>query len=236
MNNEQRDRHTTEIMALADRLIKAGDSQMSYHKMVEFIGILMRERHYDLLVAGDLVECGVWRGASAALLGKAFEGLHRAIHLYDTFAGMPAPTQKDFTQGDQSVPGRVAGDGGSFGAGSLADTSVERVWQLLKGVAGVGLQHEDIFLHKGLISGPESFSNAPEQIAILHIDLDFYEPYKVTLDTLYPRVSPGGLIIFDDYGHFIGAKRAVDEFCQRTGEEIYSPDGTSRRCIRRSKS
>jgi O-methyltransferase len=54
-------------------------------------------------------------------------------------------------------------------------------------------------------------------IAILHVDGDWYESVMATLEHLYDRVSPGGIIQFDDYGHWAGARRAVDEFMKARG-------------------
>lgn len=204
----------------------AADSQMNANKMREFYGYMMRCRYYGHLPDGDIVECGVWRGASAAILGRVFANTGRQVHLFDSFAGMPAPTEQDKMNGDKSVPGRVAGDGGSFGQGSLSDTSIDHVHRVMK-IAGVTGYH----IHKGFIRTAVDLLPAPNKIAILHVDLDFYDPYKVVLEALYNSVVPGGVIIFDDYGYFIGAKRAVDEFCARTGEALMDTDGTSRRVV-----
>lgn len=213
-----------DLITLARRLSSGGYSQMSLTKLECLAEFLLLDAPRLNEIPGDCVECGVWRGASAALIGCA---LDKPIHLYDSFAGMPPPTNQDFRNGDDSVPGRVAGDGGNFGAGSLADTSIELVHQILV-VSGL----KNFFIHPGFITETsDSFRTAPDKIALLHIDLDFYEPYCIALKALYPRMSPGGLIIFDDYGHFIGAKRAVDEFIASTGEKLKSIDHTSRRVV-----
>ncbi len=60
-------------------------------------------------------------------------------------------------------------------------------------------------------------SPAVTTIALLHVDGDWYESVKVCLDSLYDKVSPGGVIQFDDYGHWAGARKAVDEFMQNRG-------------------
>lgn len=212
------------IECLPRALVHNGDSQMNIGKLQTLAQFALDRSHQGPL--GPIVECGVWRGASAAVIGHAFKHQQTAMYLFDSFEGMPAPTAQDMTQGDLSVPGRVAGDGGSFGKGSLADTSIAHV---AKVVERAELKHVHAF--KGMIKSPQDLKEAPEFIAFLHVDLDFYEPYKVALDTLYPRVLPGGAIVFDDYGHFIGAKRAIDEFVSRTGEKLLDIDGTSRRVV-----
>jgi hypothetical protein len=61
---------------------------------------------------------------------------------------------------------------------------------------------------------------APERIAILRLDTDWYESTRHELEHLYPRLTAGGVLIIDDYGHWAGARRAVDEFLARTESAI----------------
>jgi hypothetical protein len=58
---------------------------------------------------------------------------------------------------------------------------------------------------------------APEVIALLRLDTDWYDSTAHELLHLYPRLVPGGVLIIDDYGEMPGQKEAVDEFCQRNG-------------------
>ena len=58
---------------------------------------------------------------------------------------------------------------------------------------------------------------APDEVAVLRLDTDWYESTKHELVHLYPRVSPGGVLILDDYGHYEGARRAVDEYFEEVG-------------------
>jgi hypothetical protein len=60
-------------------------------------------------------------------------------------------------------------------------------------------------------------TQTPEQIAILRLDTDWYESTKVGLEVLYPRLVTGGVCIFDDYGHWQGARTAVDEYFAERG-------------------
>ena len=61
---------------------------------------------------------------------------------------------------------------------------------------------------------------APKQISILRLDTDWYESTKHELDHLYPRLSSGGVVMFDDYGYWQGAREAVDEWLDATGERL----------------
>jgi O-methyltransferase len=63
--------------------------------------------------------------------------------------------------------------------------------------------------------------NAPESIALLRLDTDWYESTRHELEHLFPRLSPGGVLIIDDYGHWQGCKRAVDEYFGKNGARIF---------------
>ena len=148
-------------------------------------------------IAGDVVECGVAKGGSALVLAAALAG-ERHLWLFDTFEGLPKPSKKnpDYKKAMTKV-------GGCRG-------TIEQVKALLE-------QHdllEGACWSKGLYE--RTLKRPPvTQIALLHIDCDWYESYKAVLDALYDRVSPGGLIQMDDYGHWQGARKAVDEFFKR---------------------
>ena len=63
-------------------------------------------------------------------------------------------------------------------------------------------------------------AQAPEQIALLRLDTDYYESTRHEMFELYPRLVHGGVVIIDDYGHFRGSEKAVKEFLQETGEPL----------------
>jgi len=164
-------------------------------------------------IQGDFVECGVWRGGStmAAIdtLIKAGD-TQRDIYLYDTFEGMSEPTELDkvFT---------------GTGAGELMNSSQKEdptsVWcysALEEVQANVGtLKYPKQLVHyvKGKVedSIPQTL---PGKIALLRLDTDWYESTKHELEHLYPLLVPGGVIIIDDYGHWEGARKAVDEYIE----------------------
>jgi predicted O-methyltransferase YrrM len=148
-------------------------------------------------VPGDVVECGTARGGSAALLGLALKEAHaeRTLWVFDTFAGIPPPTSAD---PDQDIAALYTGD---F-RGELGE--VEELFRRL------GIR-DRARLVKGLFQDTVPRCDVGP-IAVLHLDGDWYESVKVCLDHLYDRVSPGGVIQIDDYGHWEGARKAVDEF------------------------
>ena len=168
-------------------------------------------------VEGDLVECGVWRGGSmmaAALTLRKRGDTKRGLHLFDTFAGMPEP-------GEADVPSPYDG------------YSPKRKWQRKQrnGWAAVGTDAvrtalestgypaAQIHLVKGMVEDTLP-GQAPESIALLRLDTDWYESTKHELEQLYPRLAIGGVLIVDDYGHYEGARRAVDEYFAESGERV----------------
>ena len=153
-------------------------------------------------IAGDVVECGCARGGSAALMALTLRqlGSQRKLWLFDTFEGLPAPSLQD---PDFEIADLFTGTC----VGTLRE--VRGLFDRL-GVAG------DVTFVKGLFQ--ETLPITPiRRIALLHIDGDWYESVKVCLDSLYDKVVPGGVIQFDDYGYWEGARKAVDEFLETQG-------------------
>jgi Macrocin-O-methyltransferase (TylF) len=157
-------------------------------------------------IPGDLVECGTARGGSACLMGLTLKelGAKRLLWVFDTFDGIPAPTADD---PDFQIARLYAG---SF-RGSLEEVNA------LFDAHGISAQCR---LVKGRFQETLSESGV-RQIAVLHIDGDWYDSVKTCLDHFYDRVSPGGVIQIDDYGHWEGARKAVDEFIKK--RSISSP-------------
>jgi predicted O-methyltransferase YrrM len=148
-------------------------------------------------IPGDVVECGSARGGSAALMGLALKRYapDRRVWLFDTFAGIPPPTRDD---PDVEIARLYTG---SF-RGELAE--VQKLF------VDLDLGDRASFV-KGLFQ--ETVPGSPVgAIAVLHLDGDWYDSVKVCLDHLYDRVTPGGVVQVDDYGHWEGARKAVDEF------------------------
>jgi O-methyltransferase len=148
-------------------------------------------------IPGDIVECGVWQGGNiilARLLSPS-----RRCWLYDTFSGMPAAGKYD-TKMDRK-PGGIGMLAVPFKQVIENFRSTETLDpDLLRFVPG---------LVETTLTEP---SNLPTSIAFLRLDTDFYSSTLAELEHLYPLLSPGGILIVDDYGHWIGARRAVDEF------------------------
>ena len=182
-------------------------------------------------VRGAIVECGVWRGGSvmAAALTLLRLGISdRDIYLYDTFAGMPPPSEADTTRSGVRAADLLAqGDESShiWAIASLDDVRAA--------VLSVGYPEERIHFVEGLVEEtlPET---APAEISLLRLDTDWYRSTKHELEHLYPRIAPGGVLILDDYGHWQGARRAVDEYLADNGLALLLNriDGTARIAVK----
>jgi hypothetical protein len=151
-------------------------------------------------VAGDLVECGTARGGSAALMGLAAARRRpdRLLWVFDTFEGLPPPSQDD---PDRDIAQLYVGD-------SRGELSEVRMLFARLGILPGSRLVQGLFQDTLPVAEVRS-------IAVLHIDGDWYESVKTCLDHLYDRVSTGGVIQLDDYGHWEGARKAVDEFFGR---------------------
>jgi O-methyltransferase len=145
-------------------------------------------------INGALVECGVLDGGTAALMAYTTKETSRSIHLFDAWEGLPESTEEDGIAGKKWV-GEVVG-------------SPKRVAEIM---TKLSISSERIFIHRGWFE--DTFPNVTiTEIALLHIDCDFYSPTTLCLSRWYSHISPGGYIQFDDYSEFQGCKQAVDEF------------------------
>lgn len=159
---------------------------------------------------GVFAECGVWKGGCAAVMGFVAQktGFGRKIWMFDSFEGLPEPTEKD---------GKIAKDyasnkaGGNLKAIDKCVGPIEDVKKIF--FEKLRLDENNIIIKKGWFQDtlPESKEKIGK-IALLRLDGDWYESTKVCLDNLYDDVIIGGYIILDDYGHWEGARRALDEF------------------------
>lgn len=152
-------------------------------------------------VPGDVVECGVCNGGTAALLARSAtrSKLKRTLWLLDSFQGMPDVTEEDAV----AVGGRTAQSHVGHEVGS-----VERVRGVLE---RVGADMRRVRIMPGWFQETLG-SVTTSSIALLNVDADWYRSVKLCLETFYDRVVAGGFISIDDYGHWPGCRKAVDEF------------------------
>ena len=207
-------------------LVKDKDFQSIYSKVgtrKSKYTLTSMERCYSLYKAiqyitkgdilGDIVECGVWRGGSAMLAALTLiqnNQTHRKIYLYDTYEGMPEPTNKDVDI--NGTPYFLLWKKEK----ELLTVSLDEV---KNNMLSTGYPKENIIFVKGMVEKtiPRTL---PNQIALLRLDTDLYESTYHELIHLYPRVSSQGVVIIDDYGHFQGAQGATEEYFKKFSQEV----------------
>jgi hypothetical protein len=169
-------------------------------------------------VPGSIVECGVWRGGSMMAIALALRNLGalRELYLYDTFEGMTPPTEVDREYTGRSAVSMLEADADRTGtAWAIAPLdTVERNMQ------STGYPRERIHYVKGPVEATLP-DGAPDTIALLRLDTDWYGSTRHEMVHLLPRVVSGGILIVDDYGHFEGARKAVDEYVSETGIRLF---------------
>lgn len=189
-------------------------------------------------IEGDFVECGVWRGGSMMAAMHTLLALGdtlRTFHLFDTFEGMSAPTEKDVMFDGQKAKDIL--DGSEKKEGVVNYWCVAGIEDVQRNVLATGYPKEKIHLIKGKVEDTVPKA-APAKIALLRLDTDWYESTAHELKHLYPLLSENGVLIIDDYGHWQGARQAVDEFfaaqkfrpllnrLDYTGRLVIKPPGT----------
>jgi hypothetical protein len=198
----------------------------------ERIGALREAVRYVVRceIPGDIVECGVWKGGSmmAVALTLTELGSKRRLHLFDTFEGMTAPTALDRNLAGEQASVLLAAKQGVW-----ARAPIEEVRDAMR---STGYDESLINYVKGPVEATIP-QDAPSSIALLRLDTDWYESTRHELRHLFPRLAVGGVLIIDDYGHWEGARRAVDEYIEEHGLRVLLNriDYTGRICVRLSE-
>jgi hypothetical protein len=188
----------------------------SEERVVALLDAVRYLSRYDL--QGAFVECGVWRGGSsmaAALALQAIGNTSRDLYLYDTFDGMSAPTEIDRVHSGQSAADQLQAT--QLGTGIWCRAGLDEVQANL---ASTGYPADRIRYVRGRVEDTIP-ATLPDMIALLRLDTDWYESTKHELEHLYPRLVPGGVLIIDDYGHWQGARKAVDEYFARLPTPVF---------------
>lgn len=165
-------------------------------------------------IPGNFVECGSYKGGAAALLAFVIQRYSlrpRIVYAFDTFEGMPEPTEFDRHNG-------VAANLTGFGVGTLKAPIIENLDLICK-----SLKVRDIVVPvQGLFAQTlPQYKLEIGDIALLHADGDWYESTMDIFNVLYDNVVAQGMIQVDDYGHWEGCKKAIHEF-ERLREEQFN--------------
>lgn len=231
-------------MACAAPDIETDSDFQRLYRVASSYTMTSKERMYGLYQAvnyvtarglhGDFVECGVWRGGSSILAALAFMqlGVRRRFRLFDTFKGMPPPTASDM-------------DINGASAASLLKANIrkeeEEVTYDVRCVASLadvkaniirsGCNMADFELIQGLVENTVT-PEVCDTISILRLDTDWYESTLHELNILYPKLITGGVLIIDDYGHWQGARKAVDDYFSQRPIMLTRLDYTGRIAIK----
>lgn len=170
-------------------------------------------------LSSSFVEAGVWRGGSS-IVAKRFLGGTREFYLYDTYKGMTKPSNHDYRVGESnglSTQKKWAdedlGTHNNWVFASLDDVK--------KNFNHFGLYSSNIHFVEGAVETTLRANRIPSEIILLRLDTDFYESTLVELQVLWPKLVRGGILILDDYGHWDGARRAVDEYFDSIGVDDF---------------
>lgn len=130
---------------------------------------------------GDIIEVGVWRGGTGALIAHRAQALrgHRKTYLCDTFSGVVKATDHDTT----------------YRGGEHADTSEDQVREFLS-----RLEIDNAVILAGIFPDVHRQAVSDKTFCFVHIDVDVYQSAKEVFEFVWPRLSVGGVIVFDDYG------------------------------------
>jgi hypothetical protein len=174
------------------------------HALAEAVRYIARQG-----LPGSFVECGVWKGGSMMVVARTLldaGATDRDLFLFDTFDGMPAPSDYDVNLRGQRAADMLA----------TADKR-ENIWAVSQleatrsSVEKVGYPTDRIHFIKGRVEETLP-GNAPDPIALLRLDMDWHEPTRHALEHLFPRLVSGGVLLVDDYGYWRGARKATDEY------------------------
>lgn len=160
--------------------------------------------HKALDSSGDVCEFGVAGGATSALIANEIKGSDKSLWLFDSFAGLPKPTQKDILANDVLGLGSI-----DKYEGKMSYPAEEVLGRLKK----IGFPISRTNIVPGFIEKTINSNNLPDKVCFAYIDFDFYQPITIALDFLDRHLAVNGIIIVDDFGYFsTGAKTAVEEF------------------------
>ena len=166
-------------------------------------------------IEGDFVECGVFMGGSAMMISfalKEFEKINTSVKnlwLYDTFEGMANPTIYDENILKEKATIELKNKTKKENSKDIwAYSSIDYVKQ---NITKTYIKPERVKYIKGLVE-ETLIKKKPKKISLLRLDTDFYQSTKKELEELYPLLERGGILIIDDYGHWKGCKKAVDEY------------------------
>ncbi len=205
---------TREIIAAVRPFTMTSDDALA--TMIEAARHITRHK-----IPGELVECGAWKGGSMMAAARTLLSLgdsSRRLYLFDTFEGMTRPGELDRSALSGDAREEFQRQNGTDLSSEWCRSSIDEVRSNL---LSTGYPGDRVVLVKGPVEAtlPKAYDGGP--VALLRLDTDWYESTRHELLHLYPWLSPGGILIIDDYGHWEGARAACDEYFGRLDEPVF---------------
>ena len=189
--------------AIRDRKLTYADRK-KFNRIAEAMAVASQA------AAGSYIEAGVALGGTAIFIAR-LKPKDSALHLYDVFAMIPPPGAADGADVHERYAvirgGQSQGIGGDVYYGYL-DNLYDLVLHNLR-LFGVDPQAERVTLHKGTF---EETLFPDSAVRFAHIDCDWHDPVLTCIERIWPRLAPGGVMLFDDYHAYSGCRHAVDAF------------------------
>lgn len=169
-------------------------------------------------IIGDIAECGVWRGGSmvaTALTLQMLGDTRRDLYLYDTFEGMSSPTEHDRDLTGESATKMLNDLPHDSSVWAIAGLETVKA-----NLLATGYPPNKIHFVRGKVEETIP-ATMPKSLSLLRLDTDWYESTRHELCHLFPLLSQFGVLLIDDYGHWQGARKAVDEFVANLPHPMY---------------
>lgn len=198
-----------------------------YNEKITMVGlprmvsnVLATKYILDNNISGDFVECGVWKGGSILLVKMILEeyNSNKKVWLFDTFTGMTEPSEVD-----RNSRGILAIE--KFNRSKNENhnewcySPVQEVKNnFIKAKVNMAECH---FIEGDVFKTLPKYKNDIVKISFLRLDTDWYESTKIEMEQLYPLLVPKGVLIVDDFGHWEGSRKAVEEYFDK--HEQYKP-------------
>ena len=170
-------------------------------------------------IPGDYVECGVWKGGNSMMIVLTLlknNCTDKKIFLYDTYEGMSKPSINDEDNSNKNILSRYEKNENDKSGSNWNRSEIE---EAKVNLYSTGYPKKNLIFVKGKVEDTIP-KTVPQKIAFLRLDTDFYESTKHELKHLYPILENKGVLIIDDYGHFQGCRKAVDEYFEENNINI----------------
>lgn len=162
-------------------------------------------------IPGDFVECGVWKGGSSMLIALTlmkFGVNDRKIWMYDTFEGMSEPGEED----KDPIGGNAHDIWLKLKNEDKSGWCVSSLEEVKNNLLSTNYPNSLLHYIVGMVENTIQVNLPSENVSLLRLDTDWYMSTKHEMDYLFPRLVKNGILIIDDYGHWEGAKKAIDEY------------------------